>query len=839
MEKYNYEGEKFLSKLYSDIHMKQSVIHSSNVSDKKYEKIRKYLDREERVHEKALEKGKLDLLKKAYYDKYIIKEIPKEYIDFLDKNTFDQVGHHLTKTEIEEHKRVIMEDQKKSLSSWIDYLTSEDSKFYPWWAKYWAFQGMLKIGAYDNENGIYGKRDSKTVAPFVELNREALAKSIDLVMKQVKGEVVEEELKELISSGSFTKLYTVLLKKQKEVQYDNRDIDGKWIKYDQGDNYKPLYDSLQGYNTGWCTAGEETCKSQLKNGDFYVYYTKDENGDYKVPRLAIRMGGQTRIGEIRGVDKGQNVEPHLEDVIDKKLENFSDKENYKKRINDSKMLTYIYTKYEHKKELTKDDLRFIYELDRYIEGFGYEEDPRISEIRESRDKRQDMAKAFDCKEDEVGLTLEDLKNEKKLKVFIGSLNLGYLESAEGLKLPETVGGNLDLSGLESAEGLKLPETLGGSLNLSGLKKAEGLKLPKSVGEYLDLSGLESVEDLELPEVVGGDLNLSGLESAEGLKMPETVNGDLNLRGLKNAKDVQFPETIDYNLNLESLVSVEGLELPETVEGSLYLSSLESAEGLKLPETVCGNLNLSGLESAEGLKLPETLRDSLYLSSLKSAEGLNLPETVCGDLFLSGLKSAEGLELPETVEGSLVLSGLESAEGLKLPETVDGYLDLSGLESAEGLKLPETVGSLVLSGLESAEGLKLPETLRDSLFLSGLKSAEGLKLPETLRGSLDLEDLESAEGLKLPETVGEDLYLSSLKSAEGLKLPETVGRELDLRGLKSTEGLNLPETVGGVLDLRGLKSAEGLKLPENVGGRVILPKEIKKQLEEKSSQSKKR
>ena len=695
MEKYNYEGEKFLSKLYSDIHMKQSVIHSSNVSDKKYEKIRKYLDREERVHEKALEKGKLDLLKKAYYDKYIIKEIPKEYIDFLDKNTFDQVGHHLTKTEIEEHKRVIMEDQKKSLSSWIDYLTSEDSKFYPWWAKYWAFQGMLKIGAYDNENGIYGKRDSKTVAPFVELNREALAKSIDLVMKQVKGEVVEEELKELISSGSFTKLYTVLLKKQKEVQYDNRDIDGKWIKYDQGDNYKPLYDSLQGYNTGWCTAGEETCKSQLKNGDFYVYYTKDENGDYKVPRLAIRMGGQTRIGEIR----------------------------------------------------------------------------------ESRDKRQDMAKAFDCKEDEVGLTLEDLKNEKKLKVFIGSLNLGYLESAEGLKLPETVGGNLDLSGLESAEGLKLPETLGGSLNLSGLKKAEGLKLPKSVGEYLDLSGLESVEDLELPEVVGGDLNLSGLESAEGLKMPETVNGDLNLRGLKNAKDVQFPETIDYNLNLESLVSVEGLELPETVEGSLYLSSLESAEGLKLPETVCGNLNLSGLESAEGLKFPETLRDSLYLSSLKSAEGLNLPETVCGDLFLSGLKSAEGLELPETVEGSLVLSGLESAEGLKLPETVDGYLDLSGLESAEGLKLPETVG--------------------------------------------------------------EDLYLSSLKSAEGLKLPETVGRELDLRGLKSTEGLNLPETVGGVLDLRGLKSAEGLKLPENVGGRVILPKEIKKQLEEKSSQSKKR
>ena len=573
MEKYNYEGEKFLSKLYSDIHMKQSVIHSSNVSDKKYEKIRKYLDREERVHEKALEKGKLDLLKKAYYDKYIIKEIPKEYIDFLDKNTFDQVGHHLTKTEIEEHKRVIVEDQKKSLSSWIDYLTSEDSKFYPWWAKYWAFQGMLKIGAYDNENEIYGKRDSKTVAPFVELNREALAKSIDLAMKQVKGEVVEEELKELISSGSFTKLYTVLLKKQKEMQYDNRDIDGKWIKYDQGDNYKPLYDSLQGYNTGWCTAGEETCKSQVKNGDFYVYYTKDETGDYKVPRLAIRMDGQTRIGEIRGVDKGQNVEPHLEDVIEKKLEYFSDKENYKKRINDSKMLTYVYTKYEHKKELTKEDLRFIYEIDRKIEGFGYEKDPRILEISKNRNMRQDLAKVFDCDEEEIGLTLEDLKKENKLKVFIGDLDLRSLESAEGLKLPETVNGYLNLSGLKSAEGLKLPETVNGFLDLNGLKSAEGLKLPKTV-KSLELSGLKSAEGLKLPETMNGYLNLSGLKSAEGLKLPETVNGYLSLSGLKSA---------------------EGLKLPETVGDSLDLSGLKSAEGLKLPETMNGYLDFRGLE----------------------------------------------------------------------------------------------------------------------------------------------------------------------------------------------------------------------------------------------------
>ena len=145
MEKYNYDGEKFLSKLYNDIHIKQSVIHSSSVSDKKLEKIKKYLEREEKVHKKALNRGKLDLLKKAYYDKYVIKEIPKEYIDFLNKNNFDKKGYHLTKKEIEENKRVIIEDQKKTLSIWIDYLTSEYAASYPWWTKYRALQGMLKI----------------------------------------------------------------------------------------------------------------------------------------------------------------------------------------------------------------------------------------------------------------------------------------------------------------------------------------------------------------------------------------------------------------------------------------------------------------------------------------------------------------------------------------------------------------------------------------------------------------------------------------------------------------------------------------------------------------------
>lgn len=783
METYHYEGEKFLAKLYTDMHLRKEVEHSSLKSDKKNEKIRKYLEREERVHQKAIERGKLDLLKKAYYDKYVIKEVPEKHLEFLDKNQFDLTGHHLTQEQKEEHKRVIIEDQKKSLDNWIDYLTSEDARFYPWWAKYWAFQGMLKIGAYDNENGIYGKRDETTVAPFIELNQEALAKAIDLVIKEVKNEDIESELSDLVKQGSFPKLYQILLKKQKDTNYDTKEIEGKWIKYEQGENYQKLWKSLQGYNTGWCTAGEETCKRQIENGDFYVYYTKDKDGEYKVPRLAIRMDGKERIGEIRGVAKGQNVESHLEDILDKKLDGFKDREAYKRRINDSKLITYIYTKYEHHKELTKEDLKFIYEIDRDIEGFGYQKDPRVEEIKQGRDKRKDLACAYDCQEEEIGLNEADFRkaNEKgiRLKYYIGDLDLSYLKSAEGLVFPEKIKGTLDLSSLESTEGLELPKEIR-NLYLDGLKSAKGLELPEKVGE-LNLKSLESAEGLKLPKEVVSlilshlknvkglkfpetleKLYLNNLESVEDLKLPEILK-KLNIK-LTNAHEIKFPTEMD-ELYIDVLESLEGLKLPKKVE-YLSLNNVESAKGLKLPKEV-GSLSLSNLRSAEGLKLPKIVKEDLNLRSLKSAEGLELPEKV-GSLCLNSLKNAQDLELPKEVR-DLNLRSLKSAKGLKFPKTLE-VLELNNLESVEGLELPERVGELDLSSLRSAKGLKFPKEV-EILYLSRLESAEGLKLPETLK-VLDLGRLESAESLELPEKV-EYLLLSSLESTEGLELPEGI------------------------------------------------------------------
>ena len=876
-EGYNYQGEKFLDKVYKDLHLSEIVIHTANKSDDKYQKIEKYMKRLEDVTKRVSEHDKINLIKMYYYKKYVIKEqnVPESYFRKQEKIALDRGYGHVkydeeTKKQEIEH---IINEQKASLDMWLDYFFSKDTDMYPTWFKYYVFQGMLKLGYFDKEKNSYTKRTESTVKPFIELNREALSLIYSELIKFLNKESIDDEkLNALINNGSFSKLYSYAILKLDSVKDDGfKSDDGIWKKYNQGSNPEILFNDINGKGTGWCTAGGiDTARAHINGGDFHVYYTKDREGNYTKPRIAIRMNGN-QIAEIRGISENQNIESNMEKVVDKKLEEFPDRDKYKKKVKDMEMLTYIYTKHQNKGELTKVDLRFLYEIDDEITGFGYGRDPRIEELLYGRNVRKDLALVFDCKEENISLTkkealsgniiyhygdlslsgltsAEDLKlpdkiggnldlsgltsaEGLKLPVEIGeSLDLGYLTSAEDLKLPDKIGGDLDLSGLTSAEGLKLPNGIGGDLSLSGLTSAEDLKIPTEIGGYLDLRGLISAEGLKLPDKVGGYLSLSGLTSAEDLKLPTEIGGGLLLDSLASAKDLKLPDKIGGNLDLSGLTSAEGLKLPDKVGGYLSLSGLKSAKGLELPTEIEGSLYLNSLTSAEGLKLPTEIGGGLLLDSLVSAKDLKLPDKIGGNLDLSGLTSAEGLKLPNGIGGDLSLSGLTSAKGLELPTEIGGYLDLRGLISAEGLKLPDKVGGyLDLSGLTSAEGLKLPNEIEDSLFLSGLTSAEGLKLPDKIGGHLSLSGLTSAEGLKLPVEIGKSLELSGLTSAEGLKLPDKIGGYLDLNGLTSAKDLELPTKIGGLIRLTSLKSIDGLDLSSRFISKMMFSDEIEQQL----------
>jgi len=768
--------DKFIGKLYDILLSSDIISYDDKARDlkEKKERLEKYLNKLDRVQSKAISKEEhIKTLKRLYYDKYIIKRenIPDSYFKSLEKRYLDEGhGHHnlvnpdneIDRDLKEQHINVIIREQKDSLDSWLNYFLSKDSDYLPMWAKVWAFQGMLGIGNLNKEKDGYGRRSNTAVNPFVSLDSEILGKCVELVKETFDNkDVNDKEIDKLVASGSFSKLYGKLLANKKQLKIDSNE--GIWIKYnyetkEQADKkikegkepeYLKLYNSLQGYNTGWCTAGsKETAKSQIcgsdsyLGGDFYVYYTKDKSEEYKVPRIAIRMN-KNSIGEIRGIASGQNIESNMDSVLEEKLKEFPDGKLYQKRVHDMKLLTEIYDNYE-KRELTKEELRFLYEIDDEISNFGYQEDPRIAEIKEHRNKRTDLSIIFNCSSTQIGFTEAELY--KNQLVYYGD-----------------------------------------SINTEMYLKMQQLKFdpPDYVDETLSLRTLTSTKGLKLPKRIVGDLYLDKVSTAKGLILPKRIDGYVFLYRLTTAEGVTLPESVGRGLDLQNLITTKGLILPKSVGGYIDLSSLVSAKGLKLPEKIGGNLDLSSLKTVEGLEIPENI-GGLYLSSLTTAEGLKLPKNINGSVYLDNLVTAKGVTFPENISGCLNLRSLTTAEGLILPKNVEEYIELSSLVSAKGLALPQNIGgSIYLEGLVTAKGLKLPEDIKEGLDLRNLTTAEGLILPKRIGGRLNLKKLITAEGLILPQSIGGSICLDNLKTLKGITLPESVKGTIVYQGINYT------------------------------------------------------
>lgn len=670
-----------ISKIYADLHNSQRVLNSSNKSDKRREKIIKYFNRLEEVHNKVSETKSASaekILKKFYYDLYIIKpeNIPESYFNNQIEIARERGYGNITITAKDKERMIkqVIEDQKETLDKWIEYfLYDEESSYYEMWEKYWVFQGLQTLGKYDKETYKFSKRDKTTVYPFPPVEREYIFTTLKLMEDFLKDKKTEEDIKNALEAGNFKLLYEYVIKQSMlRGEKQSNSTSGKWIKYEQGSDYNILRNSLQGYYTGWCTAaGENFAKHQLANGDFYVYYTLDNNGEAKVPRIAIRMDGSTKIDEIRGIADNQNMEPEMMPILEEKLKEFPDRDKYYKKEHDMKLLTLIDKKVNKNIELNLDELKFLYEMDNEIEGFGYEKDPRIQEIINKRNQKKDYAFIYNINENAIALTQEEWKeNPKQYKILLNDLKLDYVTSSKELILPNIISGNLELKELTNASGLILPDIVGGSIRLDSLISAKDLKFPKIINKDLDLSCLFDAENIILPEKIGGNLNLSCLLLNKGIAFPKIIDGNLDLSSLPYAAGLELPEKIGGFLDLSSISDLSGLVLPKTLGGPLILNSITYVYSFIFPKYMKGSLDLRSLINADELILPQIMDDDLYLNSLVSVKGVIFPNTIRGNLTLNGLKSAKGLILPQIVEGWICLNSLKSSKGLKLPYGFD-------------------------------------------------------------------------------------------------------------------------------------------------------------------------
>lgn len=567
-----------ISKVYSNLHNSDKVLKASNVSDKKRERLLKYFERLEELHNKVSETKSVNgekLLKSFYYDLYVIKpeNIPDTYFQNQVRLARERGYGNIELTEEDKMRKAeeVIDDQKKTLDKWIEYfLYDEESKSYEMWEKYWVFQGLQNLGKYDKETGKFSKRDKSTVYPFPPVEREYIFTTLKLMEDFLKDKKGEEDIKQALSTGNFKLLYEYVIKQSfLKGEHQSNSDDGKWIKYEQGSDYNILRDSLQGYYTGWCTAaGENFAKSQLAGGDFYVYYSLDKNGEAKVPRIAIRMDGKYEIGEIRGIADNQNMEPEMMTILEEKLKEFPDKDKYLKKEHDMKLLTLIDKKVNNNIELTLDELKFLYELDNKIEGFGYEKDPRIGEIKSKRNKRRDYSLIFNVKEEEVSLSQEEYNNYSgEFKVLVDDFDLNniiwndHIPTSSDSSISMLLDFILDFNILTNNDGIILPQYIVGNLYLNELANANKLVFPKFISGSLSLSHLTNAKEVVLPQYIGGDLYLRGLTNIEKLELPQNIDGDLILDNLTSSNNLILSQHIGGYIYLNRLKTVDNLKLP--------------------------------------------------------------------------------------------------------------------------------------------------------------------------------------------------------------------------------------------------------------------------------------
>lgn len=299
--------------------------------------------------------------------------------------------------------RLVRKEQQDQLREWAQELNSDENKYADWF-KYWMFENIKRHTAFNDDLGKNGapkgfeKRSGSSFASFPELDRESVSLVYDALVEKLGGQPMGFEydnMRVLLDKANFSELYAEaqnygfkITDKLKEVTR------GSWHDFKQSDHRQDaeaLSGLIRAYRTGWCTAGSETAHKQLSTGDFYVWCSSNpDTGRDEVPRIAVRME-QGVVAEVRGIEGGrrQELEPELADIVMDKIRNLPGGDTYFQKAEDMKRLTAIEKKVvtDQGIELADEELRFLYELDREIQSFGYKKDPRIGEIRQLRGDR--------------------------------------------------------------------------------------------------------------------------------------------------------------------------------------------------------------------------------------------------------------------------------------------------------------------------------------------------------------------------------------------------------------------------------------------------------------------
>ena len=376
------------------------------------------------------------------------EDIPEAYWKQQEQILRDNgQGRELSEYEKEILAEDLIDKQRESITSWTNYLGDKNCP-YPLWFKAYAFDGISKMSnALNLDDADYNRRDHTTALSFPKLNAEILAK----VYRQINDfygvdkenwlaqHSDDEKLVSLVKSANFPKLYAkelvdtkVILKTPERTE----DVHGDWFEYKLGDE-EEIASLAEG--TRWCVVDPNVAHNYLVYGEYghsrSTWSDKESNSKAKfiIFRLedpnspgifasngsaSVRLDPDGKVAEISGLDEGQAVEDALVPIVKEKALSLPGGEKYLQKFDDKQTLIRLDKKMEKGEDLTKEELSFLYELDRPIATLDTynEEDPRIPELKEKYGIEYALEKGVDA--NKMVASLDSCDIAKNLDSFL-------------------------------------------------------------------------------------------------------------------------------------------------------------------------------------------------------------------------------------------------------------------------------------------------------------------------------------------------------------------------------------------------------------------------------------
>ena len=518
-------------------------------------------------------------------------------------------GRELSRYEKEILAEDLIDKQRQSITSWANYLGDKNCP-YPLWFKVYAFDGISKMSNTLNlDEADYNRRDNTTALSFPKLNAEILAK----VYRQINDfygvdkenwlskHSDDEKLVSLVKSANFPKLYAkelvdtkVILKTPERTE----DVHGDWFEYKLGDE-EEIASLAEG--TRWCVVDPNVAHNYLVYGEyghskstgadeesnskakFIIFRLKDSNSPGVFASngsASIRLDPDGIVDEISGLNDGQAVEDALVSIVKEKALSLPGGEKYLQKFDDKQTLIRLDKKMEKGEDLTKEELSFLYELDRPIATLDTynDEDPRIPELKEKYDIEYALEKGVDVNKLVSSLESQDIaKNLDSLLEHGADINVNELVSS---LYPDDIVDNLgtllrngaDIDVNELASSLDIDDIL---LNLGTFLK-HGADINHIVN---NMSSKNIADNLDTLLNRGADIDVNKLVLS---LHPNTIiyrlgtllrNGaDINVI-LSNLKPNQIANDLDTLIKYGANIDIN--ELVSSLDADMILENLDT------------------------------------------------------------------------------------------------------------------------------------------------------------------------------------------------------------------------------------------------------------------------